>query len=80
MASESDDYTSDMLFGKWLRDQRIGAGLSLEDAALKAEIPLHRLKSLEMGLSERGINRAESEKLCAAYRIALSDLLARAQG
>jgi hypothetical protein len=78
MKHETDDYMADMEFGAWLRDQRVCAGFSLEEACQKASISPQRLKSLEMGLSERGINQQESEKLCGIYRIVLRDLIARA--
>lgn len=80
MQRETDDYTDDMEFGKWLRDQRVNAGLSLEEASEQAEISPQRLKSLEMGLSDKGITHKESERLSKTYRVVLKEILEKAAG
>jgi transcriptional regulator with XRE-family HTH domain len=80
MKREIDDYELDINFGYWLKDQRISAGFTLEEAAKKSNVSIQRLKSLEMGYAERGITQAESERLCAVYQIALEDFLKRASG
>ncbi len=78
MAEERDDYQADIRFGEWLRSQRVRAGLNLEKAALGCSIPTERLKALEMGLSERGVTRQESVRICSAYKISLNEFLEQA--
>lgn len=78
MTEERDDYQADIRFGEWLRGQRVRAGLSLEKAALGCSIPAERLKALEMGLSDKGITRPESVRICDAYKISLKELLDQA--
>jgi hypothetical protein len=77
---ETDDYASDVEFGKWLKDRRVAAGLTIEQAGKDGQISVQRLKSLEMGFCERGITRTEATRLCALYRMELKDLLSRAGG
>jgi transcriptional regulator with XRE-family HTH domain len=78
MTADQDDYQADIRFGEWLRAQRVRAGLSLEDAAKRADLSVGRLKALEMGLSERGVTRVEATKLGAAYSVPLAELLEQA--
>lgn len=75
---EKDDYELDVMFGKWLRDLRVAAGLSLEDAAKHSGLPEQRLKSLEVGYAEKGITQRESETLSRAYKVPLKEILQRA--
>jgi hypothetical protein len=77
-ADERDDYQADIRFGEWLRSQRVRVGMSLEDAAKSASLSVERLKGLEMGLSERGITRAEAVRISKVYQIGVDDLLAQA--
>ena len=78
MQKVTNDYEADMEFGRWLRAQRVALGLTIEQAAEKTAIASSRLKSLEVGYAEKGITKAESEKLCALYRIDLKEFLRRA--
>jgi transcriptional regulator with XRE-family HTH domain len=75
---EKDDYQSDKQFGAWLKEQRTRVGLTLEDAAAKSCIADSRLKSLEVGYAEKGINKDECEKLASLYKIDLKSFLNRA--
>ncbi len=75
---EPNDYESDITFGLWLKDQRVRNGFTIEEASKKAEIPLQRLKSLEIGYAEKGITYAESKKLSGLYKIVLEDFIQRA--
>ena len=75
---EVNDYDSDITFGFWLKDRRTAAGLTIEEASKKSEIPLQRLKSLEIGYAEKGITYAESQKICAVYHVPLEELIKRA--
>jgi transcriptional regulator with XRE-family HTH domain len=77
---EQDDYDSDAKFGLWLKEQRTSHGMTMEQAADASCIPVARLKSLEMGFAERGINQAESEKLSALYKVSLKVFLTHASG
>jgi transcriptional regulator with XRE-family HTH domain len=77
---DHDDYQSDIEFGRWLKQQREAAGLSLEQAEKLTGIAPSRLKALEMGYAEKGIGRGEAENLSAAYRIALQTILEKAAG
>ena len=80
MAREMDDYTSDMKFGQWLRDQRAAKGFTIEQAAERTGLSVERIKSLELGYSERGVTKSESTQLCTAYGIGLDLFLERACG
>ncbi len=73
-----DDYDSDVQFGAWLREKRVGAGFSLEQVAEKSAISIDRLKSLEVGYADRSITRAESERLSAVYGLTLQECIDRA--
>lgn len=76
----TNDYEADSNFGRWLRDQRVCMGLTLEQTSLKTGITISRLKALEMGYAERGITHGESEKISAAYKLVLREILSRAAG
>ena len=75
---EQDDYQSDIRFGEWLRTQRVRAGLTLESASTATGLPVDRLKALEMGLSDRGITKAEANKISGLYKIPLHEFLEEA--
>jgi hypothetical protein len=75
---ETDDYQSDKQFGAWLKEQITRAGLSLEEASARSCIPDSRLKSLEVGYAEKGINKDECEKLATLYKIDLKSFLQHA--
>ncbi len=77
---ETNDYDADIVFGAWLRDQRVSAGMSIEEVSKKSGISIQRIKSLEVGYAEKGITKAESEQLCTAYKIVLKDFIHRASG
>jgi enoyl-CoA hydratase/carnithine racemase len=79
MSSEArDDYSADIRFGEWLRSQRVRVGLSIDRSAEMAELSAERLKALEMGLSGRGITRAEAGRLGKVYGLEIRELLERA--
>jgi len=78
MERELDDYQADIRFGEWLRCQRVRAGLSIEKAAEASSLTIDRLKTLEMGLSERGITHPESVRICTVYQISLNEMLEQA--
>jgi transcriptional regulator with XRE-family HTH domain len=78
MKEDQDDYQADICFGEWLRSQRVRTGLTIEKAAEDSNISIQRLKALEMGLSERGITRSESVRVCTVYQVPLQDLLVQA--
>jgi len=73
-----DDYAQDMDFGKWLKQLRESSGQSIEQIAQLAQITPERLRSLELGYSERGITKAEAERLAKAYKVDKAAFLARA--
>lgn len=75
---ETDDYNSDSKFGHWLRQQRVTAGLTLKQAALKTGLTEERIKALEIGYAERGITHAESQKLAAIYKVKLDEFISMA--
>ena len=77
---ENDDYEADRKFGEWLRSKRLNAGMELEEAAKATGVTTDRLKSLEIGYSERGINRTEAERIAKAYQVELSEVLQKAGG
>lgn len=80
MATEKSDHEIDIEFGQWLRDRRMGCGLTLEQSAQRTGIPSERLKSLELGYAQKGITSQESQRLCALYRLDAQELLDRAVG
>ena len=75
---ETDDYSSDSRFGRWLRQQRITSGLSLKQASLKTGINEERIKALEIGYAVRGITQNESERLANAYKVSLNEFISMA--
>lgn len=80
MKQGRSDHEIDIEFGQWLRDTRVGCGLTIEQAADRSTVPLARLKSLELGYAEKGVTSKESQKISAAYRVDLQELLDRAVG
>ena len=80
MKDEKTDHEIDIEFGQWLRDRRAQCDLTLEQAAQRTSIAVERLKSLELGYAEKGVTQAESKKICAAYKIDLTEFLDRAVG
>jgi transcriptional regulator with XRE-family HTH domain len=75
MTNSLDDYELDLRFGAWLRDQRVAVNLTIEQASKESGISSQRMRSLELGYSEKGITRSESEKLSALYKTKLSEFL-----
>ena len=78
MADAKDDYSQDMDFGKWLKQLREASGQTIEQIAQKAQLTPERLRSLELGYSERGITKPEATRLAKAYNVETKVFLARA--
>jgi hypothetical protein len=74
-----NDYEADIEFGKWMRERRMSAGLSIEQAAIKALMSETRIKSLETGLAVKGIQRKEVEMLSSLYGVAVKEFMAKAE-
>jgi transcriptional regulator with XRE-family HTH domain len=75
---DNDDYESDIQFGRWLKEQREAAGLALEQVEKQTGLPVSRIKALETGFAEKGIQKNEAQILSTVYRVALETLLERA--
>lgn len=77
---DKTDHEIDMEFGRWLRDLRAAAKLTLEQAATQSGVSAERLKSLELGYAEKGVTQQESKRICATYKVSLEEFLAHAVG
>ena len=67
-------------FGNWLKEQRVGLGLSLREASWRSGMSLQRLLSIESGTLEVGINNVEVISVCKIYRITSDEFLLKANG
>jgi hypothetical protein len=67
-------------FGGWLKDQRVGLGISLREAAWRSGISLQRLASIESGTLQFGMNSVETSMVCRTYKITSGEFLLKASG
>lgn len=69
-----------MKFGNWLKEQRVGLGLSLREASWRSGMSLQRLLSIEAGSLQVGLNSVECISVCKTYRITSAEFLLKANG
>ncbi len=65
-------------FGLWMKEQRVGVGLSIREAAWRSGMSVQRLLSIEAGKLQVGMNSVETSVLCRTYKITADEFLARA--
>jgi cytoskeletal protein RodZ len=67
-------------FGEWVKEQRLGVGMSLREASSRTAMSLHRLSSIENGIFEIQLNSIEVNSLCRTYRITPDEFVKKANG
>ena len=77
-ADAFDDFSRDIAFGTWLREQRQATGLSVNAVSLLTGMSLDRIEGLESGGSIKGITRSEAEQLANVLNVRLKRLLQEA--
>ncbi|MEQ1877508.1 MAG: helix-turn-helix transcriptional regulator [Bdellovibrionia bacterium] len=77
---ELNDVTMVAKFGVWLKEQRVGLGLSLREASWRSGISQPRLTSIETGTLQVGINSVETTMIAKIYKITADEFLLQANG